>query len=115
MYYYHSVTSLRTVDCLCGGVFQQRYALNAVHVEVDHLLKRRLESVENEQWLVLVALIVALDVERCLAAQLEVWHGIWVATHLKVLYNLESRVEVFQAAYEVLVAHLHKVFLRKRG
>ena len=99
LYDYDAVGALRTVDGLGGGVFEDGYALDAVHVHVGHLFQGGLEAVEDEERLVGLGEEVALEAgslggKRGRSADLHGGHRIGVGARLQVVQNEQRRVEV---------------------
>ena len=106
-----TITCLATIDGLGCGILQDSDTLDAVHIQIINLLDGCLEAIKDEERLILVTFIIALDIEGSLATHLYVWHIVWVGTHIEIVGYLKGRVEVLQTREQVLVAHIQEFIL----
>ena len=113
---HHAVGCLRTIDGLGGGIFQDGNVLYTVHVHVHHLGERCLEAIDDEQRLVGVGLVLALEIgESRLSSQVDVGQRIGVATDREVLSEVERRIKILQVVQHVGVTGQSQVFLLEDG
>ena len=94
---HHSVGSPGSVDRRSRSVFQNRYTLDTVHIQVEDFLHIHLISVQNKGWQVRIIFQIgfrqSFSTKSGISPNPEIRHGVRIRPHIHIVFQTERGIK----------------------